>query len=592
MKIMINKIWLIKCLVILGVFILFNGYLYAQDTAKIFLDFENNPVFSKLPDFSYAGYQYGEKDIPVIDKNIFNVQRYGVTPNVEVDQTKSLQVLIDKVGKKGGGVIYFPKGKYYLNLDSIHHQSLKINYSNIILRGEGSDENGTILYSKYPLTQHEVSPWLSPAFIQTATNLQNTTAFWGLDFLDTSKVGAAISTSAGTVNDKIQPAEVVANLLTDAFKGQKIINVTSTRNLKVGSVIILGMYNTSDDCNLMKDILKPIETFEPYEKSAIDAGKSGAASYQWLVEVDQVLSETILQLKQPLRRDILMKYKPVVAAAPMLSGIGIEHLRLESGWKGFYCHHGCDKSIPAQGREMDYGWTAITLCRIKHSWINDVAIHNFTNPIYFLDSRNCTAENINISGYDGHSGIKIYSHAADNLITNVHFYNNYTHVLSGEGCAYGNVFSNVTYSPTNNKLGNFDFHGFADRRFSPAADNLFENIVGLQQVYSGGAPNNMPQTAGDNTWWNIEEGSFDQSNNEFFGCWLWKEKTNFHAPKEHLKMYPKSILVGVYSPISKIKIDGGEGDIQNEWIYTEHFNQGRVLPASLREAQLKLRFGR
>ena len=99
----------------------------------------------------------------------------------------------------------------------------------------------------------------------------------------------------------------------------------------------------------------------------------------------------------------------------------------------------------------------------------------------------------------------------------------------------------------------------------------------------------MPQTAGNNTWWNIEEGRFDESDNEFFSCWLWKEKDAFHAPKEHLKMYPKSILVGVYSPSSKIKINGEIGDVQNQWVYTENFNRGKVLPVSLREAQLKLR---
>ena len=102
----------------------------------------------------------------------------------------------------------------------------------------------------------------------------------------------------------------------------------------------------------------------------------------------------------------------------------------------------------------------------------------------------------------------------------------------------------------------------------------------------------MPQTAGSNTWWNIEEGTFDKKDNEFFACWLWKTKENFHAPEEHVKMYPKSILVGVYSPTSRIKIMGGEEDKQNEWIYTEGFNKGRVLPASLHDAQLKLRLGK
>ena len=60
---------------------------------------------------------------------------------------------------------------------------------------------------------------------------------------------------------------------------------------------------------------------------------------------------------------------------------------------------------------MDYGWNAINFKRVAHGYIQNVEIHNFSNPLYLLDSRNVTVEKIEMTGYDGHQGIKLYEHA-------------------------------------------------------------------------------------------------------------------------------------------------------------------------------------
>jgi len=558
--------------------------------ANIYQESKKNPSASILPDFSYAGYHYGEDKLPNITKNVLNVLNFGVKPNVKEDQTQAVQALIDKLGKQGGGVVFFPKGKYYFNLDSNNKQHLAINYSNVVLRGEGSSEQGTILYNGNDLAQFQVSPWLSPAFIQTSLNLQHTLTFWGIDYPDSVQLTKAISTNAGVASDTIQKATIVAQITQAAEKGQRNIQLSNTNKLHAGSVILIGMFNTTKDGNLIKDILQPIEAFETYETAALEAGKMASPSFQSLVEVEAVLPNNFIRLKQPLRRNISLIYRPVVALAPMLMGIGIENLRLESNWDGNYCHHGCDKTDPKQGKIMDYGYTGINLCRATHSWIKDVSFHNFTNPVYILDSRNCTVTSLDISGFDAHSGIKIYSHASDNLISNIRFHNNFTHVLSGEGCAYGNVFTDIVYTPVSKKLGYFDFHGFSDRRFSPSSQNLFENIIGLQQVNSGGAPNYMPQTATNNVWWNIELGKNPIDNKEFFYCWAWDNKEySKKSLTEHYKQYPKSILVGVFGNEYKTTINGKEGDMDTPWIYAEQMNQGKVWPISLYQAQLERR---
>jgi hypothetical protein len=561
---------------------------FAQEEAAIYKDFKKDSHKSDLPDFSYAGYHYGEKAIPVVTKNIINVTEYGIKANSMKDQTKEVQQLIDKIGADGGGVIFFQKGTYYFNMDAREKQSLKINYSNIVLRGEGNNLNGTVFFDGNPLTQTDVSPWLSPALIQTAVNLQNTKSFWGLDYPENATYKSeVISTKAGVVSEGIQTAKVLTRVVKSAKKGDKTVWLQNTEGIKDNDYILLGLYNADTAGTLIKNILQPIQQFYDFESSAKEAGPSNAPSYQWLVQVESVSKNSII-LKQPLRRDFDLKYNPVLAKAPMLTEIGVENIYIKSAWAGYYCHHGCEGSSKYQSEEMDYGWNAINFCRVANGWIKDVTLESFTSPVYLLDSRNVTVSNINFLGFDGHSGIKIYSHACDNLIENLNFKNNFSHILSGEGNAYGNVFRNIDYKVLSGKPGFFDFHGTNDRRFSAPAQNLFENIKGLNKISGGGAANNLPHTANYNTWWNVELADFNPSNSELFYSWALPIKGLINNNLSH-QMYPKSILVGVYQPQFKVSINGDTSDLINQWIYTENLNIGKVYPLSLYNAQLERR---
>lgn len=81
----------------------------AQKSARIYTDYQKNPVKSILTDFSYAGYHYGEKAIPNLPLKV-NVTQRGIIPNTGADLTVPIQKLIDEVGQSGGGVIFFQKG--------------------------------------------------------------------------------------------------------------------------------------------------------------------------------------------------------------------------------------------------------------------------------------------------------------------------------------------------------------------------------------------------------------------------------------------------------------------------------------------------
>ena len=130
---------------------------------EILKQFKKVGIASNLPDYSYAGYAYGEKKIPTVEGAIYNVSDFGAIPNDEIDDTKAINLAIKSAGENGGGIVFFPSGKFLVNTDTTKTEIVKINYSNIVMRGSGSAENGTVIFSGslYALVLGAPS-WLGP----------------------------------------------------------------------------------------------------------------------------------------------------------------------------------------------------------------------------------------------------------------------------------------------------------------------------------------------------------------------------------------------------------------------------------------------
>lgn len=524
---------------------------------EILKQFKQKGIASNLPDYSYAGYGYGEKAIPTIKGNVYNVTDFGAVPNDGKDDTFAINSTIESAGKNGGGIVLFPSGKFLINTDTTKTDIVKINYSNIVLRGAGSKENGTVIYSGSSTHQAEDnSPWLSPFVFHTGLNLHGTSSFF-------------------SVND----LEVFSEIKQDVKVGTSIVKVNSTNGLKAEDIILIALRNTTDEGNLMNDLMQPLK-FEEFQKSYTEAGIQRAASFQWPVEIDKIIDETHIKLKQPARRDLLLKYKPTISKMPMLKNIGIEHFKFESAWDGNYKHHG--------NREMDYGWGAVNLHRVSHGWIRDIHIDNFTQTTHLVNSRNVTIEDIRITGKSGHYSPKMY-HSSDNLVQNIKIENEVTHGPGLEGCSFGNVYRNIEFKfPTP-----IDLHGMADTGFCPPMYNLYENIINVSRIAGGAAPQNIPHSGEYNTFWNIGmEGWTDDNFQEIFYSWIWRDPVQFKNDL-HIdchKQYLRSNMVGVYSSNSekKLSIEHKFNDRVDEWIYVEGLNSTKSM-VQLYENQLKMR---
>jgi len=92
-----------------------------------------------LHDFSYAGYEKGEKDIPTSMTGLYaNVLDYGADSTGTNDSTSAIQSAINAVQNAGGGTVYLPAGTYKVKpASSSNASALRITGSNILFKGDG-----------------------------------------------------------------------------------------------------------------------------------------------------------------------------------------------------------------------------------------------------------------------------------------------------------------------------------------------------------------------------------------------------------------------------------------------------------------------
>ena len=77
--------------------------------------------------------------------------------------------------------------------------------------------------------------------------------------------------------------------------------------------------------------------------------------------------------------------------------------------------------------------------RVAHGWVRDVVMSNYVQNVHLVNSRNVSVQNVTMTGFDGHYGVKMY-HSSDNLVSDIDVQALYTHGPGLEGCSFGNVY--------------------------------------------------------------------------------------------------------------------------------------------------------
>ena len=453
-----------------------------------------------LPDYSYAGYHFGEVQLPKKTEQVVNATDYGVIANDDLDDSKALLKAIKTASLlKGDVILQLPAGRLILS------DVLYIERSNFVLRGSGSGENGTeifcprpMMYLKNPESLTELREYLT-TFDKRQREKENNI---DLPFSQYAWSGGFIWTQVPNerVKSYLEKYDPKLNVLAKVSTGKRGANtfaVSEVTGLKVGDVVELQLFNKEGENS---EIIKTL-----YNNAAVKPG-----SHHWKfptlpivrqqVEVVKIANNTVT-IKTPLLLEIKPNYQAQLVEWKHLSEVGIEHLRFTFPDTPRVAHH------------VEQGYNALFLTRIFNSWVRDVVIHNAESGILTEEIANVTIEDIVADG-DNMAHYTVAMGGVHNvLVKNLKVYNNAVHPLSFNTFSSNDVYQNceIFTNP------NLDQHAGANHQnlfdnvkvhFTPKEDNSYPLFL------AGGADYWRPSHGAFTTFWNINidvAGKFDTS---------------------------------------------------------------------------------
>ncbi|MFM7023180.1 MAG: Ig-like domain-containing protein [Flavobacteriales bacterium] len=161
-----------------------------------------------LQDYSYAGYQYGEKALTIPSLTVYDVTKapYNADKTGTNDATSAIQSAIDAAQNNEGGVVYLPAGTYKIN-PGAGSQALRISKSNTYLKGDGVGKT-YILNTSYEMNNKSIIKVTGSA---SWTNLPSTKAMLTADVMKPVNVISVDNTSLFAVGDLIIVRNVVGD---------------------------------------------------------------------------------------------------------------------------------------------------------------------------------------------------------------------------------------------------------------------------------------------------------------------------------------------------------------------------------------------
>lgn len=400
-----------------------------------------------LPDFSYAGYHFSEEEIPdVSGRKYFNVKDYGAVPDDGKYDDAGIQKAIDAAeANPGGGVVFFPPGKFMISPNEDRDNGIRISKSHIVLKGSGSGEGGTEI------------------------------------FQDSMRIGKR--------QFHFRPSELQDEKLTiitaNAGRESFWVEVADASDLKPGQDVVIR-HQSEAYTRLYFDSLPLAPEWTRL------FGEDGGMNIREIHTIEKI-EENRVKFKNPLHLDIRMVESEDFSlyTYTSLRECGIEDIRFSSNWVNYpeeFDHH--------KDAIHDSGWCAVSMEYLQDSWVRNCEFRNLNESIFMRAGYKVTIENVVFSGKKGHSTV----HARTGygvLIKNCQF-NSDTH--HGPGTGYGGVGTVVT-GCTMQTDQNIDSHSG-----QPYA-TLFDNVQGGIFRNIGGPLPGLPHHGKYLVFWNFRHGS-------------------------------------------------------------------------------------
>lgn len=462
-----------------------NSIIMAQQAPKILTDSKTN----YLPDFSYAGYHFGETKLPESQGKIINATDFGVKANNGLDDSKALLKAVKAANAVEGNVILqLPAGRIILS------DILYIERSNFVLRGTGSGDKGTeiyfprpMMYLKDPESLAELREYLT-TFDKRQREAENNI---DLPFSQYAWSGGFIwaqipNERVKSYLDKYEPTPNILAKVTTGNMGEHIINVSDIKGLKVGDIVELQLFNKDgENGEIIKDL---------YKGANVKPGSHHWKFPQLPIVRQQVeitkISGSKITIKTPLTISIKPNYQAQLVEWKHLNEVGIEHIRFTF------------PDIPRVAHHVEPGNNAIFLTRVFNSWVKDVTITNADSGILAEEISNVTLQDIITDGtHIAHYTVTLGG-VHNVLVKNLKIYNKAVHPVSFNTFATKNVYQNceIFADPV------LDQHSGANHQ------NLFDNITvhlipdknNSYALFGGGGADYWKPSHGPfSTFWNL-----------------------------------------------------------------------------------------
>ncbi|MGE0173144.1 MAG: glycosyl hydrolase family 28-related protein [Oligoflexales bacterium] len=437
------------------------------------------PGANYLPDFSYAGYHWGETPIPEQIATM-SVSDFGAVADDGIDDTAAFKRALDAAHKsKDPVVLKIPKGRFILN------DILAIKRSDFTLQGAGSNEGGTVIQVDTPLSHLPLPESLKELEEYIKINNKRT---------DSGKLVSNYSWMGGVIwvqypNLRVYPylekydREIEAIAIAQAgIRGSHEITV-NPGPLKVGDAIELNWFNLEGKNSTLLQHL--------FMSSGLEIGVNHWDSPQRPL-INQELTITairgnVVTVKEPLLHDIRERWQVKITRPTLLREVGLENFAIEFPNTPYIEHHG------------EEGYNGIYFTGSTHSWIRNVRVHNADTSILTDKVSNLTITGVSVTGRQNHYGIHlggVYNVLVKDTVVDTPSF----HSLSFNTYARSSVYTNTEVLQT----PSLDQHCGANHQ------NLFDNIKVTEDnkvsrlFQHGGAGYWKPTHGAYNTFWNIK----------------------------------------------------------------------------------------
>ena len=503
-----------------------------SSTYQSFVRAKENGIEPILPDFSYSGYHYFSKPVPDVAHSIFDVTAYGAIPNDNISDQPAIVSAIAAAEANGRGIVFFPPGVFLVNTDTDKNsegknESIYIRSSNIVLRGSGSRQGGTIIRQvNYMLPTNPDQLFSTPYMFY------------------------------------FKPRDIRYQTLTriteSAERETFWITVANTSRLAVGQRIRIYMKSTE----AIDEFLAP-RSPEPHWSQLLDEG----------ITIDEEHSIAEIQgnrirFNEPLHTHINPTYNWQVRSYQYLEEVGVEDISFHGSFHESFIHH--------KNAIHDGGWSLLMFHHCVNSWIRRTAFLNVNIATTIIRSAAVSVYQVTLAGNKGHFAIKIQDGygawiglsediAGQLPYSTVPLINGSddTRAIPGQHHGVG-----MSHSSTGNVVYRFDMapnQPLDIHKTDPSYANLYDcvNNGRLSGSSGGGVP---PHHLRHLVFWNFDHGG-DDTHYDF-----WQGYLRFLHP----------IIVGFH---------GNPATFNKNVLEILESNGMAVDPESLFEAQLELRLG-